>query len=107
MTLTSAVSHQACPLYAGFADHKESIQVAYDQRQWGSHWPVDDSCPGFRDEALNFMGKCESVVHKLLECFAVGLGMPYDDFKKVQPCCTSSLLQCRVQPMTDIATEYY
>ncbi|DBA67852.1 hypothetical protein WJX79_009733 [Trebouxia sp. C0005] len=66
----------------GFADHKESIQVAYDQRQWGSHWPVDDNCPGFRDEALTFMGNCESVVHKLLECFAIGLGMPYEDFKK-------------------------
>ena len=57
--------------------------MAYDQRQWGSHWPVDDSCPGFRDEALTFMGNCESVVHKLLECFAVGLGLPYEDFKKV------------------------
>ena len=31
------------------------------------------------------MGKCESIVHMLLECFAVGLGMPYDDFKKVLP----------------------
>ena len=74
-------------LYAGFADHKESIQVAYDQRQWGSHWPVDDNCPGFRDEALTFMGDCESVVHKLLECFAVGLGMPYEEFKKVTIIC--------------------
>ncbi len=57
--------------------------MAYDQRQWGSDWPVDDNCPGFRDEALTFMGNCESVVHKLLECFAVGLGLPYEDFKKV------------------------
>lgn len=79
-------------LHAGFADHKESIQVAYDQRQWGSHWPVDDNCPGFRDEALTFMGNCESVVHKLLECFAIGLGMPYEDFKKVT--CTCVFVHC-------------
>jgi isopenicillin N synthase-like dioxygenase len=79
-------------LSAGFADHKESIQVAYDQRQWGSHWPVDNNCPGFRDEALTFMGDCESVVHKLLECFAIGLGMPYEDFKKVT--CTCVFAHC-------------
>ena len=76
----SIVSLRIC---TGFADHKESIQVAYDQRQWGKHWPVDDHCPGFRDEALAFMRKCDSVVHKLLECFALALGMPAEDFQKV------------------------
>lgn len=57
--------------------------MAYDQRQWGSKWPVDEHVPGFRNEALAFMSSCESVVHKLLECFALGLGMPYEDFKTV------------------------
>ena len=57
--------------------------MAYDQRQWGSKWPVDEHVPGFRNEALAFMTSCESTVHKLLECFALGLGMPYEDFKMV------------------------
>ena len=74
--------------------------MAYDQRQWGSKWPVDEHVPGFRNEALTFMGKCEGVVHKLLECFALGLGMPYEDFKKVGPCrtafahCTCAVSHC-------------
>lgn len=77
--------------------------MAYDQRQWGSKWPVDEHVPGFRNEALAFMGKCEGVVHKLLECFALGLGMPYEEFRKVGICphafahCICALNHCGVE----------
>ena len=75
----SEVSH-----LTGLPDHKESIQVAYDQRGWGADWPTEACCPGFRDTSLHFMHQCHELCLFILSCFAEGLGLPVDTFAKVK-----------------------
>ena len=68
---------------AGRADLKESLQLGYDQRGWGSEWPLEPAMPGVRKTSLAFMDKCHALCCKILQLFAVGLGLPSDAFEKV------------------------
>ena len=69
--------------YAGRADLKESLQLGYDQRGWGSEWPLEPAMPGVRETSLAFMDQCHALCCKILQLFAVGLGLPADAFEKV------------------------
>lgn len=45
-------------------------------------WIAEESLPGFKDSAKQFMAKAQSVSEKLMICFARGLGFPDDYFIK-------------------------
>lgn len=60
------------------------LQVAYDQRGWGTDWPTEACVPGFRKQTLAFMHKCHDLCLFILECFAEGLGLPLSSFSKVR-----------------------
>lgn len=67
---------------AGRADLKESIQIGFDQRGWGTEWPTDEFLP-LRETGLPFMEKCHLLCRKVLRLFAIGLGLPEDAFEPV------------------------
>jgi isopenicillin N synthase-like dioxygenase len=50
---------------------------------WASgRWLDDQTIPGFRTQALNFMQQAQTVSEKLMICFARGLGFEDDYFVK-------------------------
>ncbi|KIW68693.1 hypothetical protein PV04_04617 [Phialophora macrospora] len=65
----------------GAADRKESYQMQFGKNMEGK-WLDDDALPGFKDSALEFMGKVQAVSERLMVCFARGLGFPDDYFVK-------------------------
>jgi isopenicillin N synthase-like dioxygenase len=65
----------------GVADRKESYQMQFGRNMDGK-WLNDDVLPGFKDSALRFMWKVQSVSEKLMVCLARGLGFPDDYFVK-------------------------
>ena len=80
-----------------FTTHERGLQVAYDQRGWGTDWPTEACVPGFRKQTLTFMHKCHDLCLFILECFAEGLGLPLDSFSKVchlQAACRHLAWEC-------------
>jgi isopenicillin N synthase-like dioxygenase len=65
----------------GVADRKESYQMQFGEGMHG-RWLDEETLPGFRSEALNFMYQVQGVSEKLMLCFARGLGFEDDYFIK-------------------------
>ncbi|ORY20998.1 hypothetical protein BCR39DRAFT_554336 [Naematelia encephala] len=62
----------------GTADQKESIQLQFARME--GLWPSDEDIAGFRTRAEKFMHQVQTLSIKVMECFAVGLGLPIDTF---------------------------
>ncbi|KAK4997554.1 hypothetical protein LTR66_003033 [Elasticomyces elasticus] len=58
---------------------KESYQLQFGDNMVDKRIS-EDSLPGFKRSAQEFMGKAQSVSEKLMLCFARGLGFPDDHF---------------------------
>jgi isopenicillin N synthase-like dioxygenase len=65
----------------GMPDRKESYQMQFGSNMAGS-WLPESTLPGFKDAALEFMKKAQSVSEKLMLCFARGLGFEDEYFVK-------------------------
>lgn len=65
----------------GKADQKESYQMQYGSAMEGK-WLPEETIPGFKDESLEFMHKCQAVSARLMTCFARGLGFDDDYFAR-------------------------
>jgi len=50
--------------------------------RWIGRWLSDQTLPGFRAEALEFMHKVQAVSERLMRCFARGLNFEEDYFVK-------------------------
>lgn len=66
---------------AGTADMKESYQLQFGENMKDS-WISEAELPNFKDTALNFMRRAQSVSERLMLCFARGLGFADDYFIK-------------------------
>jgi isopenicillin N synthase-like dioxygenase len=65
----------------GMPDRKESYQMQFGSNMAGC-WLPESTLPGFKDAALEFMKKAQSVSEKLMLCFARGLGFEDEYFIK-------------------------
>jgi isopenicillin N synthase-like dioxygenase len=65
----------------GMPDRKESYQMQFGSNMAG-RWLPESTLPGFKDAALEFMKKAQSVSEKLMLCFARGLGFEDEYFIK-------------------------
>jgi len=45
-------------------------------------WPSDEDLPRFKNDAMDFMQKCQDVSLKIMSCFADALDLPADYFAK-------------------------
>ncbi|KAI4617812.1 hypothetical protein J4E83_006144 [Alternaria metachromatica] len=65
----------------GAVDRKESYQMQFGEGMNG-RWLSDQTLPGFRAEALEFMHRVQAVSERLMRCFARGLNFEEDYFVK-------------------------
>ncbi|KAI4631741.1 uncharacterized protein J4E87_002447 [Alternaria ethzedia] len=65
----------------GAVDRKESYQMQFGEGMNG-RWLSDQTLPGFRAEALEFMHRVQAVSERLMRCFARGLNFAEDYFVK-------------------------
>jgi len=67
------------PSAGGVPDRKESYQLQFGDGMTGK-WIEEGEVPGFRENALKFMHKCQEVSELLMRCFAIGLGFEDEEF---------------------------
>lgn len=56
--------------------------MGFDNPRMEGLWPTEEECPGFKKHMLEFMHKAAKVTDDIMTCFAIGLGLPEDFYKK-------------------------
>lgn len=77
---------------AGYPDQKESYQMQFGDNMAGV-WLPEDALPGFKDQSLDFMWRCQRVSERLMRCLARGLGFPEDKFAAAHDVSRGSMAQ--------------